>query len=435
MRWADLASAAVRVLGGLLRVVLAAPAWAAATVAMAPLRGKGGAACTEALEVVLRAKRPVIEWNEAGQGLEARTYEGLLEVLRSRKGSVGAEVVILGTAAPTKVILEAYDVARGTLLGLTKLPTGTAKGCRLSPRGEARLLEWVEGLIPASGGSSPPVPSPPPPPPPAGPGDDPPPPPVLTSTISAPPPPPGPSREVTPPPASPTNLPLDLEAELGIESRTLGFREPRTAELRAFSGTFMVLGLGISVAPLQAVEVLRPLVFSGQMRRAVFVDAARPEGGAASPVRHLALELLAAYPIALPAASIRLVPTLSFPHYQLGLGAPQDANLPGVRYNSLAAGFGLNIPITEQANLSAEGRYLLVLGQGPIGTGAYLGEGSTKGVLVQVELGLLVLPRLTVETGVRLLAYDSSFDGEGARPASGAGDTSITLRVGVRWAF
>jgi hypothetical protein len=33
------------------------------------------------------------------------------------------------------------------------------------------------------------------------------------------------------------------------------------------------------------------------------------------------------------------------------------------------------------------------------------------------------------------LAYDSSFEGLGARPAGGAGDTSITLRVGVRWAF
>lgn len=124
----------------------APPVRPAPVLTVAPMRGKGGQACAQAVGQVLSESMWVEPWDQ-GRSVEGiENFEALSRFVEKRGRALGAHIVLVGTLGSTKLILEAYDVERGALLNLARVPLSAKDGgrCAMGARARDQVVTFAE---------------------------------------------------------------------------------------------------------------------------------------------------------------------------------------------------------------------------------------------------------------------------------------------------
>src|SRR5689334_2181377 len=84
---------------------------AAPKVAVAPVRGKIGRACTRVVRDLAQTIAPILPWETQERGELPATWEELSPWLDAKRHQIGVDVVILGGTSGSRMMLEAYDLS------------------------------------------------------------------------------------------------------------------------------------------------------------------------------------------------------------------------------------------------------------------------------------------------------------------------------------
>ncbi len=345
------------------------------SVAVAPLGGFRGVSCAQVIATALAPSSEVIPWPEDMRGTFS-TFDELSTWLR--EGKLAADVVVLGHARSSSMIVGAYNKESGSLVGLLKLKV-SGRGCKPSARSATRLAAWP-GTWSTEVSSSPPSAAPlaavEPAPEPAEPEPEEKPEPVsepdlvpapepeampvvtetATNSVDAEDPKPPVTAEVKTPrvatrpakrrgpvaPARPEGL-ITARAGIGLVDRSLVVKNEDT-ERELATGAFVAVDVDLQVAPFEdRRDLLAPLAFITSVRFAPGFDNA--DRGAA---RHLELGLLMGYAVDVVAWPVRLEANLGYRGYLMS--APKTG-APSVGYHGGELSLGLAADVTKRGEL------------------------------------------------------------------------------------
>lgn len=402
-------------------------------LAVAPLRGKGGAACSRKIAEVLSARVRIVPLEASVEGL---TSWSELSDWITKNGATDAEVVVVGSLGKKTIVLEAYATKKQKLVALGSIRT--LSRCRMSHRGRAALMDWLAKILneSAPAGGSPSIERVPPPPP---------------AKTEAEPRPPVTGREgaeVTEvaevekvekvEKVEPTvrQVAVALAASIGVGRRNLSFTDARTPNLRQHQVDAMpVPSLRLEAFPFVAAgglfELMRPLGVSADFSRAVGLSSARTEGGPLYDTVHteVGARLFYRWPLPLDSIPATVIPQVGYHHVTFALqGAPgeNEPDLPNVGYDSVSFGVGVEVPVKERVKLFGTGTYLLVLDGGEIFDAAFFENGSAWGYRVEIGMSYRIWEGLSARLVGHHLSYSLSLD-----PAPGAGRVAESGRDAI----
>src|SRR5262245_37027533 len=87
-------------------------------VAVAPVRGKVGRACTRVVRDIAQTIIPLLPWETQEDGELPSTWEELSPWLNAKGHQIGVDIVVLGGTSGSRMLLEAYDLSNVRLIGL-----------------------------------------------------------------------------------------------------------------------------------------------------------------------------------------------------------------------------------------------------------------------------------------------------------------------------
>jgi hypothetical protein len=475
--WALLGGLLASAAGGSAR---AEPKASDPVITVAPFRGKGGAACAQALEAALGDEVTVEPWLGEGSAAGFRTWAELSAWVESEGQALGAQIVVVGTHRGNKLILEAYDTGTGALLGLTQVRTAAGKPCTPSKKGQGLLLQFVSraqaaytrrrafAAVPktssvavAQAPASPPPEAPPPPaapapvaapPPPAAPEppraelelDDEPEPDDSYAPILQADPPRRPRRDPSAAPAAPAPpaAPVwaSVDVEIGLSQRNLAFDDQSGAAAGTYQvGAMFTPGLRLLVSPfVDGPGWLRPLNLEVSYRAATAFESRPAANAEAVPTRYLEGAAAVAYRIEVPRSRFAVSPRIGAHVMQLalqtpGLGAGLDT--PSVDYRSGWFGVAVDATLMATAEMRLRGGFMPLVHGGAIFGPQYFPEGGGWALDVQADLTVRVLPWLVGVISGHYTGYRLDLAGD-TTPAAGtpvsATDRVTGLRVGLR---
>lgn len=451
-------------------------------VTVAPLRGKGGAACAQALEAAMAEDVALEPWQGEGSAAGFRTWAELSSWVESEGQALGAQVVVVGTIRAKKLILEAYDTGTGALLGLTQVRTVQGKGCTPTRGGRNLLIQFVTRAqasyarrrafaappdtstvavapppkaAPPPTKTAPPPPevAPPPPPPPAPPvaaaeppelNDEPEPDDEYAPVLQADPQRPrkrkatGAAAPAPEAPAGPVWALLDVE--VGLTQRNLAFDDATGAAAGTYQvGAMFTPGVRLMAWPfVEGPRWLRPLSLEATYRGAVGFQS-RPSAGAEPvPTRYLDAAAALAYRIEVPGTRFAVSPRVGANVMQFGLQTPgKGAGLdtPGVDYRSAWLGVAVDARLMATAQMRLRAAYMPLLHAGAIFASNYFPEGSGWALDVQAELTIRVLPWLVGVVSGHYTGYSLDLAGDQVTAAgapAAASDRVTGIRLGIR---
>lgn len=425
-------------------------------IAVAPLSGKNGKLCTRAIIDIAGEVAAVVPWNEKKV---PATWKALSAWLDDRGHEIGVPVVILGSAGKN-IVLEAYDLRRVKLIGLKSVPAG--KACKLGGETRALLRGFVQEVLgiekktkpavallaedahrpehhvpshhnpaPMVGGSdlktSPNDPSAfiqvhPPAEPPVDP---------VASRAEV-----RPAETLVAPAASPVRAVVELE--LAMLSRSFSFAGARSSNLRDYSASMPLPGLGISAYPLADIAELAPLVVEARFRHAIGLSSSRSEGGPEHDTTYTELAARVGWRFSVPSLNAVLTPAVGYHRAAFSLSASNDGqqelDLPRVAYGSVEVRAGAEMKLIEPLIAEASLSFLAVGSAGEVFSERFFSRGSAFGFELGAGARYQLTPSWWAIGAVGLRSYALSLDAmpEDFRVADSASDTSFALRCGVR---
>lgn len=457
-----------------------------AVITVAPLRGSGGAACARQLSSLLAAELRVEPWDDARGVAGFESFAALSRFIEARGKALGADIVIVGTARPKKLILEAYDVERAALLNLDRVPLSPkAAGCAPGRRGRARILRFAERALEAfarrrrvaavarapepaesSTVADAAVQAPPEPTKAdtaaaveqtakttrraaAGPfdGAD----TVLRDDLDAPrarrrtPEAPGEAEAEASAPRAPEPLSwVEVEPELGLSQRNLTFQNAAGTTVATYQvGAMFTPGLRARVRPLAARtgSFFERLTVELALRQSPTFDSRRVAGGPAVDTDYAEAFGMLRLPIAVPSTRFRVGPELGAHFLQYRLQGPSGGaaalDTPTVAYVGLLLGAGVEAKLVEQADVHVAAAYVPVLSGGQIFGANFYPDGSAWALRVEADLTVHVLAWLNIVVTGHYTGYSLGLrdDAPGEALATQATDRTTGLRLGVRLAL
>jgi hypothetical protein len=390
-------------------------------LAIAPLRGKGGQACSQRLGELFAERARVVPLDASVEGLT--NWDELAEWIE-QNGAPGAEVVIVGSLNNSSIVLEAYTTHDKKLVGLKSVDTSGR--CKLGGEATALLVTWLQSVMP---GQLPTQGTPPPPPPP--PGE-----PVADAA---------PGAEPAPEAAIEREAPFTvaLRGGVAIGRRGLEFKGATTSNLRAYEVDVMpVPAISLEAYPLAGSgiwDLIEPLGLAATFARSVGLSSARIEGGPELDTVHTELSAVLLYRWRVPLESLRfeLIPQVGY-HY-LGFGVRSAAgatepDLPDVAYSSISLGVGADVPVLEKVDVFGSAAYLAVLGAGQIFGAGFFEDGTARGYRVEIGMGYEAIDGLIIEIAGHHISYSLALNPRqgSVRVAESATDAISGIGLGVR---
>ncbi len=440
------------------------------TVTVAPLRGKGGAACAKKLGRWLDEQVPIERWHGGAAVGGFRTFEALSQFVEKKGRALGAQIVVVGTARSNKLVLEAYAVKSGALLHLARIPIPKAAGhCMLGRRGRKQLTRFVAQAVKAyqhrkavaarrAADAADPLAK-------AR---------VATATLAAVALPPSLAPVQTSTPSMPKSDFEGSENALRAAPRKQAGAEPEPrAAVPAFEPTWIEIepqvGLGQRNFAFKAdggstrhsylVGALFTPGFRVQLRPYLIPDGdwgrlsldlnyqqspsfqSRRQGmGPLVRSGYSEFQAVVHYPIAF--SNVDIGPQVGFHSLAYALGGTaagaMGEDTPSVNYRSLLAGLRLRAPLGRTAELRASASYLPLLAAGEVFSSKYYPNGSGWGLRLQAGATVRVHQHLHVVVAGHFTAYALQF-GVGGGVDDGlvteAVDRSSGLRLGLRLGF
>jgi hypothetical protein len=397
-------------------------------LAIAPLRGKGGDACSQRLSQTFARRVQIVPLDASVEGLT--NWDELVEWIE-KKGAPEADVVIVGSLNNSSIVLEAYTTHDKKLVGLKSVDTSAR--CKLGDEAVGVLLSWIDSIMPSTPHVAPPPSSEPPPPAPPPPAGEPPPPP-----------------EAAPKPADPkVEAPREepyrvaLRGGVAIGRRGLEFRGTTTENLRAYEVDVMpVPAITLEAYPLAGTgvwDLLEPLGLAATFSRSIGLSSARIEGGPELDTIHTEVSAMILYRWKVPFESLRfdLIPQIGYHYLGFGLRTASGAgepDLPDVAYSSASFGIGADVPVLENVDVFGSGTYLAVLDAGQIFGAGFFQDGSARGYRVEIGMGYEATDGVIIEIAGHHLSYSLSLNPrpDARRVAQSASDTLSGIGLGLR---
>ena len=416
----------------LLALVALTPDAGATRLAVAPLRGKGGAACAHVLSDMFAERVRIVPLEAGVEGLT--NWDELAEWIETN-GAPEADVVVVGSLNNSSIVLEAYTTHDKKLVGLKSVDTFAR--CKLSADAHRLLITWLDSVLPqgSTSGSPRPVDVPPP---------------SRTSTHA-------PSRthakvrqkrppqlkvaEAPPPEWKPFNV--SIRGGISIGRRGLSFTGATTSNLRAYDVDLMPMPtLSLEAYPLAATgvwEYLRPFGLAASFSRSVGLSSARVEGGPKLDTIHTEVNAVLLYRWHVPVASLRLdlIPQVGYHFLNFGVrsgAGGTEPDLPDVAYTSISLGIGADVPVLSHVNLFGSGSYLAVLDAGQIFSSTFFAGGKAHGYRVEIGMGYEVVDGFMIEISGNHLSYSLSLNSKETdeRVAQSANDSLSGIALGIR---
>lgn len=402
-------------------------------MAVAPLRGKGGAVCSRSLAEILGERVRIVPLDARVEGL---TSWDELSAWIEQHGAAAADVVVVGSLGKRTIVLEAYATGKQKLLALGSIRT--LARCRIGAQGRAALFDWLAKIL-----NEPPPRAPPP------------------SVERVPPPPPAKTeidRDQAPAGASESaelertarsirQDAVELTATMSVGRRSFSLFGAMTPNLRQHEVDAMpVPALQLVAFPFVAgrgpLEHLQPLGLAADFSRAVGLSSSRTEGGPELDTVHteVAARVFYRWPLPLESVQATVIPQIGYHHLMFALqGDPGESepDLPDVGYSSLSFGVGVDVPVNERVTAFGAGTYLLVLDGGQIFEAGFFENGSAWGYRIELGLSYRIWEGLSARLVGHHLSYSLTLDPTpGASRVAESGQDAISgIGIGLSYAL
>jgi hypothetical protein len=393
----------------------------ASRLAVAPLRGKGGAECAKSLAKSFGERFEIIELE--GSIEELSTWEQLSEWI-ARHGGSEADLILVGSLGKKSIILEAYSGEERKLLGLRSVATPAR--CQPSRRALGELIAWIARALgepepePLADLGEPELEDPP-----APPGE------LEAAAVE--------TEETKV--ASPAPV-LSTAASIAIGRRSLTFTGFEGSRVRSHAVDAMpVARLALDAFPIPRTggfaDILAPLGVGVTFAHSIAVGSALVEGGVEHPTVQTEVEAALLYRYQLPFESLNavLIPRIGYHHVGVGFAGARtldEPDVPNVSYSSVSFGIGAEAPVYERITVFGRGSYLLLLDAGQIFRDHFFPEGSGRGYEIVIGMSYRVIDALAVEIVGHHVSYALTLDPNGSPAvADSASDTISAIGIGA----